>query len=426
MDLSVRNGPIRPGLRVRRRSSTTPLPRGTSGIRYYGQPLADYPSKTDAAFGTHEETFDVSTPNWRKIIKAGGNPGHDFLSLKVSISPPAFYDINRGQQWNRDYWTKDYIVPTQTDKNLYTGLFSPNKKDWEFFAKDAGLSDLQLSAFGSRAIARTIPNDPSVSIAQTLGELREGLPNLTIGALRRGDLGGEFLNYKFGIAPLLSDYQNYVNAVHNSQKALAQWKRDSGRHVRRRYSFPEVKTSTVSTLSNQYPIAMGTMLDNYQVRTGTLTTTTTMERQVWFSGAYKYFVPPSVDNFLDSLRDFDHLYGLRLTPEVAWELTPWSWLVDWHVNAGDVLHNISAMGRDCLSLLYGFIMSHTTHIVHRRWEGQFCYNGTWKPATVESTIITDVKQRQVANPFGVGWLTEDYSDSQLAILSALGLTKLKR
>lgn len=122
-------------------------------------------------------------------------------------------------------------------------------------------SDLRnrMVALGTTAIARTIPTNSVASAAQFLGELREGLPAVP-GSNLIGKSGSpsayadEFLNYSFGIKPLLSDLQKFAEAGRTSVKVIDQLKRDSGRLVRRRYTFPveRIVTAPVVQSTNWY------------------------------------------------------------------------------------------------------------------------------------------------------------------------------
>jgi len=118
------------------------------------------------------------------------------------------------------------------------------------------------------------------------------------------------------------------------------------------------------------------------------------------------------------------LYGTRITPEVLWNASPWTWAADWFANTGDVIHNISALQNDSLALKYGYIMRQTTQSSHGAWQG-YVNNFDNVPVFVsiqESTGSTQ-KLRLRANPYGFGVLGGDLSSSQLAITAALGASK---
>jgi hypothetical protein len=89
---------------------------------------------------------------------------------------------------------------------------------------------------------------------------------------------------------------------------------------------------------------------------------------------------------------------------------------------GDVISNISLLGKDGLVLTYGYIMCHSQVVTEYVWKGEV-YHGTGKfPQTFRSVVISDIKQREAANPYGLGWTIESLSKKQIAILAALGLS----
>jgi hypothetical protein len=115
--------------------------------------------------------------------------------------------------------------------------------------------------------------------------------------------------------------------------------------------------------------------------------------------------------------------GTRITPELIWELTPWSWAVDWFTNAGDVIHNISQLGSDGLVMQYGYAMRHMR--VHEYHRGHYSFSdsvGT-HVGTVAREIGSEWKQRVAAHPYGFGIDDTSLSARQTAILAALGLTR---
>lgn len=160
--------------------------------------------------------------------------GHEFESVKKYVEHGRLPDVHvHASQGIYDYvydgpWVaKEGLVGTNS--SLYPAV-PPDLRD-------------RMIALGTTAIARTIPTNSVASAAQFLGELREGLPSVP-GSNLIGKSGSpsayadEFLNYSFGIKPLLSDLQKFAEAGRTSVKVIDQLKADSGRLVRRRYTFP--------------------------------------------------------------------------------------------------------------------------------------------------------------------------------------------
>jgi hypothetical protein len=114
--------------------------------------------------------------------------------------------------------------------------------------------------------------------------------------------------------------------------------------------------------------------------------------------------------------------GLTLTPEHLWNLTPWSWALDWFANTGSVLSNISDYANAGLVMRYGYIMETTYVSDTYTMEGAVRTDGV--PFICPPlTLVTETKVRQQANPFGFGVSFESLSGFQLSILSALGISR---
>jgi hypothetical protein len=298
----------------------------------------------------------------------------------------------------------------------------------------AETSTSTLNALGATAIARCEPTSPIANLATTLGELRgEGLPKMFGSGLLKEktriarNSGNEYLNYQFGWAPLMSDLKSFGTAVKKSDEILRQYRKDSGKPIRRRFTFPVESSSTVTNLGGN--LALPTLDTNYY-RSGysaaqmTKTRTRVTEVKRWFSGCFTYHLAVSdnsVNAFARYSQEADKLFGVSLTPEVVWNLTPWSWATDWFFNTGDILHNLSAVLTDGLVMIYGYMMEESSVSDVYVLQGDL-YNGLGSTDLVQ-TFTTTRRKRIPANPFGFGLTNTDLSSRQLAIIAALGLTR---
>jgi hypothetical protein len=280
---------------------------------------------------------------------------------------------------------------------------------------------------GTSAIAKTIPTNASADTAVGVAELmREGLPSLIgstvlrdrIGFLR--SLGSEYLNYEFGWKPLLSDLRDIAQSIDESEKLLAQLARDSGRNVRRRYSFPAERVASYTTGTSGIKPALSSLIGGTQFGQMELT-----YHKSWFSGCYTYHYDPA--DLTEASRIATQarlLLGLKIDPEVLWNLAPWSWLVDWFVNIGPVFHNLSAFGQDGLVLRYGYLMHHSTRRVERSWANlTLPRGGDWPAGNRHAALSLESKRRIRATPYGFGLIVSSFTARQWAILGALGLTR---
>jgi hypothetical protein len=276
-----------------------------------------------------------------------------------------------------------------------------------------------LNALGTTAIARVAPTNPLVDLSSSVAELmREGLPQTPGNA---GNIGGEYLNVMFGYLPLYGDATDLVRVARDSDALLAQYERDSGRWIRRRYQFETTVTSSVQETANAVPVALG-FSPSGLFATGKRVTRQTTTTRTWFSGAFTYHLPRN--GWRRSAAELDHLYGVVPGLDTVWELTGYSWLVDYFSNVGDVMKNITAFEQDGLVMPYGYIMQEVKLEHEETWQGGLYVGGSLQPSVIVSRKTYLSQQRLPATPFGFGLELDGLSTRQLSILAALGISRL--
>lgn len=294
-------------------------------------------------------------------------------------------------------------------------------------------SNEDLWEFGTTAIANSLPTNPVAEVSTALGEIyRDGVPDIVGSGLLRNkvawyrSLGSEYLNVEFGWKPFLSDLRKFAHAVKNSKTILDKYEKNSGKNYRVSYGLPaDVSQETYdfgasapwSNPSLDYRFFVGSGL-------GTKQRLTTTSRRKWFEGCFTYYLntgKSAGDRMARASQEANKLFGHRITPEVLWNLAPWSWAADWMSNMGDVLHNVSAFLNDGLVMRYGYVMEQTsitkTYIV----TGVTPNGGG--PGSFTATFRTDVKARVKGTPFGFGLDIEGFTPRQWAITAALGLSQ---
>lgn len=318
---------------------------------------------------------------------------------------------------------------------VYHGPILPVDPAPRHFPSRSFTSDNEMHQLGTTAIALCKPTTPEASVTAALGELvRDGIPALPgLSTLRdRTKLakkaGDEYLNIQFGWVPLVSDVRKISDAIRKSDAILKQYERNSGRGVRRRFTFPTITVEeefTPDTAGSPYPV--GPPLTYFDDYTGVLTGQRTSVVETWFSGSFTYYVPPAKDYRSKTLRQAalaNKLLGVYPTPEVIWQLTPWSWAVDWFTNIGDVMSNISDWAAQGLVMQYGYLMQ------TKRTTDTYTLSGIKPkghgPLEVSLSFTSITKQRVKADPFGFGISWDGLSPYQLSIAAALGLTRGRR
>jgi hypothetical protein len=300
-----------------------------------------------------------------------------------------------------------------------------------------------LNSAGTTAIALCAPNNPTANVSSTLGEsMRDGIPSLPGIQLWKGkteilkSLGSEYLNVQFGWRPLVDEVNNVVNAARNHRDILQNYRHNEGRDVHRSFEFED----EVQKWEEQFPPANAVgwpSANKYANLSNPAEVVTVVEnrRKRWFEGCFTYGGPSNSDNFGRHLgfgSDADALYGLTLSPDVLWEMTPWSWAVDWFTNAGDVIHNFTNFAAAGLVMRYGYMMEENISTTYTRY-GSSSWNGLSNGRTgktiskregpCSSGYMSVSKSRVPANPFGFGVGWEGLSPTQLAITAAIGITR---
>jgi hypothetical protein len=273
-----------------------------------------------------------------------------------------------------------------------------------------------LDGLGTTAIARCIPTNPyeklGTAVAEQLGAPIPGIFGHQIWkdkALTLKNSGSEYLNYEFGWLPLIDDVRKTAYAVSHAGKLLREFHRGSGKKTRVGYHFPVERWTRTFTGSIYCTGGAGPF-----AATGSVTEE--LSRETWFKGCFTYYVPSGtspMEKLARAEADANHLLGLRLTPELLWDATPWSWAADWFGNVGDVLHNVGAFSHDGLVMQYGYVMQHSK--LKRTMDVPL----SWRTARVETF---ETKLRRHATPYGFNVDLHSLSLTQISILTALGLT----
>jgi len=216
-----------------------------------------------------------------------------------------------------------------------------------------------------------------------------------------------YLAYKFAITPLISDVQNMVNWQNHAERRMEELdKLYSGKGMRRRIN---VWSDVRETQQGQVPVESGlSIVFTCRVRTVT-------EGRRWITLRWKPTSkrPFSNDKEKQSLAN-SLVFGLNAQSltSTAWNLLPWSWMIDWFTNMGDYI----ASGNNAVpaQAVSRCVMTHTrTTATWTRDDNHFDFQGGG------ATFVRESKVRTI----GVGASPDAnfplLSGNQLSILGAL-------
>jgi len=399
--------------------------------------------------------------------------GGDFVTTRWTPIVNRSVHFRHCDDWGSNLWEASApFIPSIWDH--YGTAFD----GWGYFTKDSeqgpyvnkypamSSSDDELIAYGTTAIAKTRPDVSPAQAMQFLVELRrDGIPFHTLLSKDRlseilhiFEKKGEsvakhsvkeasdlFLEDEFGLKPFLSDLESFKRVQSHGINVLDNLYANSGKSIRRRFSFPNEKVSTTQGVGaegdigrafgfNHYPFLSNHLYfrdENgrsvnfppyntfYDVNT---------HRKTWFSGAYLIHMPTDLEPVSRLRAAADHLrwdYGLDLNISTLWNLAPWTWLLDWQFNLGDLITNVSKWQDDAVVLQYGYIMQETItrYIVSHRSGSNFYYESVPDSSFPAMGVKVHKKRRLRATPYGFGVAYGSISSIQKAILAAIGITR---
>jgi hypothetical protein len=248
-------------------------------------------------------------------------------------------------------------------------------------------------------------------------------------------VGGEHLNFQFAVKPLIGDVEKAARAVIAFNSKAKQVRRDGdGNHfVRRKLElYADAKTTIVADTpsSNEWQMAgytgaSGDIRTRYFANMGRIMTYDESLSKAWFSGAFQFYLAQG-HSFLEKSERYEQLanqlLGTRITADTLWQLTPWSWLIDWQADVGTFISNVTNLHNDSLVLRYGYVM-HTTRMTrHRTVTGLRPHSGGTVPVAIGRSDEIILKTRTKSTPYGFDLQLGDLTTKQWSILGALGMT----
>lgn len=407
-------------------------------------------SRTISPFYFGEYLWQYILPD--NIFRVDSKPAHSLAGTQYTVSEGHHWPPPKGggfsDQGGEFFTTKSEIInerfprvaikdPPENSAPIYylfTGdlmCYLPTTAGVLDYPPQSLSSKDDLMEKGATAIARCSPTNSPADLATFLGELvKDGLPsaigstwkNTTDRARKKG--ADEYLNIQFGWLPLFRDMKKVADSIVHAESVLAQFERDAGKMVRRKYRFSSEKHVEETSLGIQSPLLSGVGVSALAQHAHEVVRTRETVREISFSGGFTYHLPSGYDSRNKMTRTAaraSHLLGAKPTPDVIWNIAPWSWAVDWFANVGDVLKNVTNFVEYGLILRYGYITETVTVT-----DTYSQVPGTGSPGAISAApcvLRTKSIQRFGASPFGFGVNWDGLSSFQLSILAALGISK---
>jgi len=284
-------------------------------------------------------------------------------------------------------------------------------------------------SYGASAYSKMKPAQPNFQALNAIYELKD-LPGMLRQRMVQGNLknmSNYWLALQFGWKPLLADIRNMVQTQMNGQKRLQQLLRDNGRPVRRHLNVLDVTSNAAESVVQSYSTVQPVFVTQYYDMAPVYRERHYDRERVWASARFRYWLPPGPQDVEWKANMMHRIFGLQFpSPSVIYNAIPWSWLVDWFSNVGDVLENIDSGVADRLAADYFYIMRRKDYVREQFSQTVFHReSGEKVPVSGTSTVTTSVRTRGVGDPFGFATNANTLSGMQLSILGALGMSRLR-
>lgn len=304
-----------------------------------------------------------------------------------------------------------------------------------------GLDPASEKGADAWAHARKRLTAPDFNVLQPIYELRDlpktykGLTLDIIKKMRKArrlnpklkNVSDYHLAQQFGWQPMWRDISKFLKAHRTSQGRVKQLIRDEGRLKRVSGKLHNRKTVTETYLDNGAALSHPVLVSSCYKRNGYGFDRHTSIDKSWYVGSFSYILPPGPKDVEYRRKLRKALYGnTDITPKVAYDLIPWSWLVDWFVDFGDFFEATSKGVEDRLYAHYFYVMRHVENRTDRFLNLEVYTSKDGRDSewiNCKTTRRYAWKGRAISHPMGWGFNDEDLSPYQMSILGALATSK---
>ncbi len=469
------------GVSVNLSAASIARPKFSVNDYVFANPITSYRSGPSYEREVRKPGAVFSTRNLDEfLVQAAGDIGHEFSCQKVT----EFYgntwsrrpDVLASPIWSQLTNPTMTIFARSAGNDLQGNVFLDRNSTFENPRYGFAKSDSELVTLGTSFIKETNPIQSQVNLLSDIAEaIADGalLPGLLGKSIvssvinpnkRRGiihSIGGEYLNYIFGYKPLASDIAKVGVLIDTVNSIVDQWIKDSGTIVRRRRKVPtKIRADKDVTwtpaaasghsilwyvpLMGSFPSAIGPQDLGWSDSPSTMSNFVshkgfwhrTVSSDVTFSAGYEYdFNRIHLPVEGGSAADLMHNSALRgeltaiafgLDPAsigtAAYDAVPFSWLLDWFVNIGDILDNFRGLQARGVQMLWGYVSETAVRDSYFEWQY------TWTPTAnvffrTNGFYAQKAIRRIRATPFGFGTSFGSLTASQSATLAALAAAK---
>lgn len=322
------------------------------------------------------------------------------------------------------------LLPTKSVEDTWQEAYDYGAQAWSAMKADKP----NFSAVTSLLELRELPKLYKQLISDRLRDLRR--EQARRGARNRywySYAGEHYLMVQFGLVPLIRDCTKFLELFNQRKKRFDQLLRDEARPVRRHRILDSKDESddeigTTFDRPNMYgsPDIWPYLVSSCYGKGVHTTTSLKKTRKVWVKGASRYWLPPGPRDAAWTRKIQRRIFGGRLTASQIYNAIPWSWFIDYFTDLGYFMEAASEGVADKTVIDYAYIMVEDYSETHAICTQSICASSAGASQTVQAFRDNEHsrKARVHASPFGWGLTDGDLSVYQIAILGALGASKL--
>jgi len=263
------------------------------------------------------------------------------------------------------------------------------------------------------------------------GKAKQVKKSLIMSPKRAAD---HFLNHNFGWVPFVKDLADFLSNLRDLQQKIERVSKENGQWIRRRSILENVELDepvpgwSGTGIHNVWPLNTSPANDTW-VGTPTWEYRHKIQKVSTSVGTFRYYIPEFDVNSpewggLGLVRRALAIHGARINPYHIYQAVPWSWLVDWLTPVGHDLQVLQDSMSDDLVCRYLYTTTHYAESIEFKQFVPFNIDsGGYRTLNWSRTLETK-RRKEASSPYGFGLSWDNLSPKQMAILAALGVTRV--
>jgi hypothetical protein len=366
--------------------------------------------------------------------------GHAEFYTALQEFPPCYFYVPWGIYINNEFtYFRGSMYPSYL--TWYYGNIDPLRPVDHLFGMTEYISAIYMDNVRVANMIKNLTSDAKLlgtktfSVANFLYEIKEVISLVGLFKIKTNSIlkesSDKYLGYSFGVKPLIGDIKAIYDIVNNLHSRIQKWNEAIGNSpIYNTHVVVEKQTIDISGSYDSLP--SGWFINNLSGKVDV-----TIRGHAYFKPDY---IPP-----LDEAKIFLSLSGLGNPLSIIWEAIPYSFLVDWVVNVGDMIEAFEASDPivQISAVTYGYSIKvksqgglynhyvmqpgnvstggHVPHPSLPSDQGGTIYESyeSYNRILIDPSTVTPI------TPFDVGEFTFKQSGDHIALAAALAVQRLK-